>query len=338
MRPALDDSPFAWSAPALALRTDWRHELDAGELVQLAEALEHPEVRDRPAERIDTAPFDRPPLRQLCGRITACLRDGPGLFLLRGLPVADRAEPDLARMLWGLGSLLGVPVPQTVSGELIRRVEDRGADLALHSVRGHETSAALPLHADRCDVVALLCVRPAREGGDSTVVSTARAHEILRRRRPDLLRVLYEPFPNDQRGEEPPGSRPWLPLPVFSLVDGALVTRYVRRFIEACERFPDAPRLTSRQVMALDALDDALSDADATLQMRLQAGDLQFLNSHTTLHGRDAFADQGGPPRRLMLRLWLAPPWSYRLPPAFAPLYGSVEPGAVRGGIAACSG
>lgn len=327
-------SPFVWSASSLPEAHRWTHTLEADEITELAQALADSGVQNRASDGSDVGAFERPLLTHLCSRITAALRDGPGMFVVHGLPVEQNGEPDLARMLWGLCSMLGTPVPQTATGERIRRIEDQGVDLSRPSVRGHETNARLPLHSDRCDVVALLCVRPAREGGESEVVSAPRAHEVLRHRSPDLLQVLYGPYPNDQRGEERQDTGPWIPLPVFSLVEGTLITRYIRRFIEASQRFLDAPRLSALQLKALDALDDALDEPDAMLRMRLEAGDLQLLNSHQTLHGRSAFADPNGDPGRLLLRLWLAPAWSRRLPGAFAPLYGSVEPGTIRGGIA----
>jgi len=339
-----DDAPtdgsatFAWSTDDLRDTRTWVHRLTAEETAECDAALHHPAVRGRPVELIDVDAFERPTITRLCRRITAALRDGPGLFLVRGLPVVNHSEADLERLLWGLGSLLGVPVPQTVGGDRLRRVEDLGSELALPSVRGHETNAPLALHSDRCDVVALLCVRPAAEGGTSIVVSADQAHELLRQRAPELLPVLYEPYPNDQRGEQPAGAPRWIPLPVFSMADGKLVTRYIRRFIMDAQRFPDVPRLSARQIEALDALDVALGEPDAAVRMQLEAGDLQLLNSHRTLHGREAFADHDARRRRLLLRLWLSPPWSQRLPDVFRPLFGAVEAGVVRGGIAVRAG
>jgi len=62
---------------------------------------------------------------------------------------------------------------------------------------------------------------------------------------------------------------------------------------------------------------------------------MQFLNNHVIYHGRTAYVDEPELDRDpLLLRLWLAPPNSRPLPPGFEALWGSIEGGAVRGGIA----
>jgi Taurine catabolism dioxygenase TauD, TfdA family len=68
--------------------------------------------------------------------------------------------------------------------------------------------------------------------------------------------------------------------------------------------------------------------------MHLQPGDMQIINNHVTLHSRTEFEDFGDPARkRLLFRLWLAPPASPRPPESWRPAYRSVAPGTVRGGI-----
>jgi Taurine catabolism dioxygenase TauD, TfdA family len=49
-------------------------------------------------------------------------------------------------------------------------------------------------HIDRCDVVALLCLRRAKSGGLSTIVSSMAVHNVMAERRPDLLNVLAQKF------------------------------------------------------------------------------------------------------------------------------------------------
>ena len=69
--------------------------------------------------------------------------------------------------------------------------------------------------------------------------------------------------------------------------------------------------------------------------MELRAGDIQLLNNHVTYHARTAFEDDERSGRdRLLYRLWLSTPNSRALPRGFEVLWGSIEPGALRGGIA----
>ncbi len=255
----------------------------------------------------------------------------PGFVVLSGLPVDD--EETALRVLWVLGRVLGRAVPQSRDGALVGRVEDLGADFDNPRHRGHKTSAALPFHVDRTDVIALLCVRAASNGGLSQLASAAAVHDVLLDESPDLLEELYAPLPHDRRGEESPGEAPWCQVPVFSDVAGELVARYVRRFVEASQRHPAAPRLTPSQRAALDAVDDVLARPGTALSMDLRTGDLQLIHNFTILHARSAFTGRDDGPGRLLLRLWLSSPRSPDLPHWFAPLYGSTARGTVRGGV-----
>lgn len=92
-------------------------------------------------------------------------------------------------------------------------------------------------------------------------------HNIVLAERPDLLRVLYDHFPNDQRGEEQPGEPGWCPLPVFSQVDGDFAARYLR---------PSTPQVDRTLAEATERLHQRLGvrlDGVATLRRRLHQGD-----------------------------------------------------------------
>ncbi|MGI5429072.1 TauD/TfdA family dioxygenase [Streptomyces sp. CA-179760] len=260
------------------------------------------------------------------------LAGGPGFVVLTGFPV-DRTDPREVEMAyWILGQLLGRPVSQSRKGDVLGRVEDRGADVSSPVQRGYESSAELPFHVDRTDVIGLLCVRPARSGGLSRLASSRYVHDVLADEHPELLAELCRPFPNDRRGEEQPGEAPWSGIPVFSETGGDFAARYVRRFIEGSQRHATAPRLTERQIAAMDALDRTLRRPGVALDMELRAGDLQLINNFHIFHARTAFTDGGGR-GRLLLRLWLAFSGSPELPDDFASLYGATAAGSYRGGV-----
>jgi hypothetical protein len=308
-------------------RIPWRMQLSPDVLAELESA-----VGAHGEPRLDS----RPPVRlPQCARFAASVADrlanGPGLVVVSGLPVDD--EEHARRLLWILGLVLGQPVPQTLDGALVGRVEDAGADFHNPNQRGHKTSAALPFHVDRTDVIGLLCIRDATDGGYSQVASSATVHDLLLAEHPDLLEELYAPLPHDRRGEEARGEEPWCGIPVFAQVEGRLVVRYVRRFIESSQRHADAPRLNEPQRRALDAVDEILTRPEVVLSMDLQPGELQLLDNFSTLHARTAFSSSRNRPGRLLFRLWLSTTRSPRLPAAYAAVYGSVEPGTVRGGV-----
>jgi hypothetical protein len=176
-------------------------------------------------------------------------------------------------------------------------------------------------------------MQPAKAGGFSSLVSTVSIFNEMRRRRPDLVQVLFEPIETDRRGEVVGDQRPYFRIPVFNWHAGVLSAIYHRPYIESARRFPNVPALTPTQIEALDAFDALANSPELHFFMEFKAGDVQLVHNHTLLHDRTAFEDWPEPDRkRHLYRLWLAPPQARTLPPAFAERYGSVTPGD-RGGI-----
>jgi hypothetical protein len=178
-----------------------------------------------------------------------------------------------------------------------------------------------------------MCLQTAKAGGLSNLVSSTTIFNEMRRRRPDLLKVLLEPIETDRRGEVPQGSRPYFNIPVFNYHEGLVSAIYQRQYIESARRFPDVAPLTSQQTEALDLLDQLANDPTLNLMMELQPGDIQLVHNHTILHDRTAFEDYPESERkRHLLRLWIAPTNARPLPEVFAERFGSIMPGE-RGGV-----
>jgi Taurine catabolism dioxygenase TauD, TfdA family len=180
----------------------------------------------------------------------------------------------------------------------------------------------------------LLCLKTAKAGGESGVVSSVAIHNEMLKRRPDLLAPLFHSFPTDRRGEVPPGMKPWFDVPVFSWYAGELSTIYAGQYIISAQcQFPEARRLTPLELEALEMFDALADDPQLRLLMEFKPGDMQFLHNHQTLHARTDFEEWEEPERRRhLLRLWLAPKGARALPPSYAARYGSLTPGD-RGGI-----
>jgi hypothetical protein len=238
-----------------------------------------------------------------------------------------------AILYWGIGAHLGKPVSQNGAGHLLGHVIDVGRDEDDPNARIYQTNARQYYHADSCDVVGLLCVRKARSGGASSIVSSVTLYNEMRKRAPDLVGELFHDMYVDRRGEIPDGAEPWYRVPVFNWYAGQLTTYYVRRYITSARRFPGVPPLTARQQAAFDVLDAICDDPAIHLSMHFEPGDMQFLHNHQILHDRGAYVDHEDPDRRRhLLRLWLCPPTGRPLPPAYRQRWGSIDVGA-RGGI-----
>src|SRR5947208_8125823 len=124
----------------------------------------------------------------------------------------------------GLGLHWGSLRSQNRQGHLLGHVRDLGLTSQDPNVRIYQTSERQNYHTDSCDVVGLLCLHPARSGGLSNLVSSVTIFNEMRRRRPELARVLFEPIETDRRGEAAAGQKPYFCIPVFNWHAGLLST------------------------------------------------------------------------------------------------------------------
>ena len=341
------DGPEVWTGAELAAAGDWRFRLTPAMVAEIEDALAAVKRRGLAWDILERADFPLPQTAPLLAEIARFLEEGRGLAKLSGLPVERYDDQDLRRLWYGLGLQLGTPVSQSKAGLRMKVIRDEGMGVGevhgqLRSADGSTflSSAArtvsngqLRFHTDRTDVVGLLCAGQAASGGLSKVASTVAVHNEILRRRPDLLELLYRPYPRSRLGEEQGGESIVYLLPVFGLRDGRFTSHYSRTYIEAAQKLPDARRLTAAQWEAIDLLAEVADEL--CYRMRLEPGDVQFLNNHVIYHARDAFTDDAASGQvRQMYRLWLAMPNSRELPEDQAVLWRDVRAGALRGGIA----
>ena len=329
--------PDVWTGAALAARDDWIHVLGADEVAELEHTVAALRPRGLDLRAVTAADFPLPGLAARLAEIAGSLEYGCGLASLRGIPV-DRFSPEELRLvLWGIGTHLGTAVSQNKPGDFFAEVRDYGEQLGLAHSRGYRSNASLRFHTDRCDVVALLCVRQCRAGGENRITSTPCIHNVMLERRPDLLDELFGNWFHSRQSEEAPGERRFYESPVFALHRGRFTCQYSRAYVESAQAFTEVPRLRASQEEALDLL-AGLAD-ELAMQTRMREGDIQLINNHVCLHSRTAITDFDEPDRkRLLYRLWLSVPDSRELPASFAELWGPTAAGAIRGGVTPSSG
>ena len=327
------DEPSAWYGPEVAARTEWVHRFEPEQLAEVDSATIALDAADVSAPTLRRDAFPLPTVGPWLRRILTEVQDGRGFALLRGLPVREWGPRRSALAFLGLGLHMGNLRPQNASGHLLGHVRDQGLSSRDPNVRIYQTRERQNYHTDSCDVVGLLCLHPAKFGGLSSLVSSVTIYNEMRRRRPDLARVLFERIETDRRGEVPAGQRPYFRIPVFNWHARLLTTVYHRQYIESARRFPDVSPLTRLQSEALDAFDSLANNSAFHFFMEFRAGDVQLVNNHNLLHDRTGFEDWPEPARRRhLLRVWLAPVPARELPPVFEERYGGVVPGK-RGGI-----
>lgn len=335
MPPGRISGPSVWRGADLARRpADWIRTFSAAELDEIEAAIRAFKAGGMDLAQVAPGNFLLPSLGPVLANVLRELLEGRGFVMLRGLPVDRYSREEQAIAYLGIGSYLGAARSQNAKGHLLGHVKDLGLDIRDPNVRYYQTSRKLEYHTDSVDIVGLLCLQPAKAGGESFIVSSMTLYNEMLARRPDLLPALFEPFATDRRGEVPDGMQPWFDIPVFNWHAGRLSCIYVRQYIEAAQRnFPAARRLTQDQVAAMDVLDQLTNDPQIHLSMAFLPGDIQLLHNHQILHSRNDFENWPEPERhRHLLRLWLAPQTARPLPEVFAPRYGSVAPGE-RGGI-----
>jgi hypothetical protein len=337
--------PAAWLGRDMANATVWIRPFSPEAIAEIDSALRGLQRRGLTWPKFGREDFPLPAFSGEIGSALDELESGRGFVLYRGFPVGRYSDAELKDIYWGLGAHLGSHRYQNALGELIGEVRDENRrygevrepdmDPTLGRSSRNKARSAGPLrfHTDRCDVVSLLCVRRAKAGGLSKIVSAVSVSNEALRRRPDLYALLWQDYWRSRQGEEAGGEKKVFPLPIFCLHQGKFTTQYSRTFVEAAQKLPDVPRMTPEQNRALDLHADLCEELCFT--MDLQPGDWQLLNNHVVYHGRTHYEDADGTNQdRLLLRLWIAPPNSRELPEGYLPIWGTVAPGVPRGGIA----
>lgn len=305
--PAPLGGPAAWRGAELRERdTLWRRSLADAHARELEAAMDGVRRRGLALAEVTREAFPLPALAAEIAEWRRMIVEGPGFVVVRGLPVERFSEADAALAFWGIGHHLGVPGAQNPDQELLGHVCDYGEAADNPAVRLYRTRSNIDFHCDAADVVGLACLRTAKSGGQSRIVSTVTLFNELARRRPELVERVFEPFKLDSRGENAPDAPPYSEVPPCRFAGGTLRTFYHSEYFRSVERL-DGVSLDDAERAVLDVYDSVAADPDVHLDMWLEPGDMQFLSNHTIAHARTAYEDDPDPARRRhLLRLWLS--------------------------------
>ncbi len=327
-------SPAEWRVADLEQDRGWVFSIDENARAHLARIIKAAYVVDRPLFDYTREDFDLGPAWTTIANAIKEAHHGRGFALVRGLPREGMSEKEFELLNWAIGLHTGVARPQGRATQYISPVRDTGTDYRTASGRGYSSSAKLDFHADSADLVTLACYNKAKSGGQSMITSSLTARRQLMAERPDLAELAHREFYFSRQNEQAPDEAPFYGQPLFDVAEDLVFGKWNRNRVESAQQIEGVPKLSDGQREAMDILDEILRRPDLMFTMYLKPGDLQILNNHVMLHSRTDYIDFDRPnQKRLLCRLWLAPPDSVCLPASWGNSFRSVEPGTVRGGI-----
>jgi hypothetical protein len=302
--------PMAWAAETL-LENDGLTVLNADCLAELKAVEQLLKANPLPVEALRPEFFDMPNCQAMMGQAKAALDDGMGFTIIDRLPL-DELDPDCHNKLyWLLMSMVGVTVAQKWDGLMVYDVTDTGAKPTAGSgVRSSKTSEGQGYHTDNAfnlapDYVALFCIRPAKEGGESGLISFETVHNRIREQYPEVLPRLYELFWFDRQHEHAPGDAAASQMPAFEYDGETLKVNHATWIIRNGYKVKGI-EMDPETKAALDALDAVMEAPGLGKRFMFERGQIQIVNNRRLGHRRTAFTDWPDPDqRRRLVRIWV---------------------------------
>ncbi|MDP3925798.1 MAG: TauD/TfdA family dioxygenase, partial [Hydrogenophaga sp.] len=310
----------AWKAADVQNDSSWTYHLTPAELAEIDAAFRRVQAHGQTWGEFGQEDFVLPVLAEKLRSIDDQIRNGRGFVLLKGFPVQRYTIDEIKTIYWGLGTHIGQVISHNVAGDFVAAVTDLALNSSDPNRRNNTTNQLLDPHTDLADVVSLLCVEQAQEGGMSSLVSTVAIHNEVLQHHPEYLEVLYEGFYHDYRGYGPnadPNEVTATPIPVFEYNNGRVNCAFAKKIIETGAKKRGVP-LTPLQQAAIDYVHELGTREDMRVDMMLEPGDIQIINNYITLHSRSNYFDHDDGRKRYLLRMWINLEDSVQLSPDFA--------------------
>lgn len=196
-------SDLVWDKSDIAARFDWTHHLTDLDLEELEHALQHFKSLKKTLGYINQETFPLPTLHTKLRDISREIHHGFGFKVIRGLPVDTHSREDILAIYAGLASHIA-----PTRGRQDNQYDGRPADVVLNHIKDISTTHVgnkigspaytadkQVFHTDSGDIIALLCLSEAQEGGQSKVSSSWNVYNEIAATRPDLIQTLAEDWP-----------------------------------------------------------------------------------------------------------------------------------------------
>lgn len=240
----------------------------------------------------------------------SAIMSSPGVSLLK---VSDyKLDNDKLKSLYYIISL-GLGTLNDRYGDLFD-VRDKNLDYKKEAIPVSKTNASTGFHTDSTaleyspDIVGLLCLQPARIGGESILANAADLYLWMKQLYPEDLDVLSKPIIRDVIT---PGSHTDIEaikknrFPVFSFVNDTFKFRFMKYWIisghNRCNL--EIPMELKR---AIGRIDDFFQKKENLSYYRMVRGDILFVNNNFICHNRTKYEDYDEAERkRILVRTWI---------------------------------
>jgi alpha-ketoglutarate-dependent taurine dioxygenase len=291
---------------------DYRVKLDGSCLDEIRRVVD--EIRAHPLPTILRTPadFDMTNCHAAMAEVRRILKHGVRFAVVDRLPVEELSKAEAETVYWLLASIVARPVAQKLDGTMIYDVHDTGQQaLPGSGIRPDKTNIEIRFHIDNAynttppEIVGLLCLRTARSGGVSRVLSFHTVHNELLARHKAVLPRLYQPFWFDRQREFFPGEPDTFFAPVFEDDGEELKARFSVHQINSGYAMQGRP-LDNEGAAALAATLEVFEDPNLSIDFEFRPGEIQFVDNRTLGHSRTEFEDWPDPERRRhLVRIWL---------------------------------
>jgi hypothetical protein len=295
--------PAAWRGADIAESDAWIYHLSDAERGELETVGARFLEADPDLRFVQASEFPLPATAPGLQAWADGMERGHGFMLVRGLHCDLYSDALSSAIFYVLGLHLGDPMRQNQLGDAFDHVR---AITSNSGALGSRKAGRLPFHSDSSDVVALMCLRGAREGGRSILLSGATIYNEVLARRPDLAPLLFADWYWDWHRQDPDAPENVYVSPMASQVDGVFSMYAGSGAIYSAQDYPEVPRLTAEQSELLALIEEICLLPGLPLEMDFRPGDMQWLSNYTALHSRTAYLDFDQPElKRHLLRLWL---------------------------------
>lgn len=209
--------------------------------------------------------------------------------------------------------LFGIPLVQNKLGQKfvtitpnVKLIKKRKTENDV-KLRYHQTNTGGAIHSDGPQLstppkyVIMGCVSQSERGGSSIITSAEKIFLFLKKKRPDLLKILKKKFFFERRGFNY-SNQNILSSPIFIKKGNIFRFRYLREYIEAAYTSKKI-KLSTKEIEAFNYLDKLLTEKKFQHNYKLNQGDIIILNNNYLAHGRSSFKINTGKQRSLM-RVW----------------------------------